>query len=211
MLIRKEHTDNDALLGIWEVVEDEDTLLKLLPKSQQEDAKTQTSQFRSNRRVIEWLTIRALLFQLLDEEKIIDNYPNGQPFLVDNSYRISISHTKGYVAILLHKNLSVGIDVETISERITHVAGRIVSGNEFIDPRQEIIHLLLHWSAKETIFKMMDEDEIDFSKHLHIHPFTPKKNGTFWAQELKTDNKKQFKIHYEVHSDFVLTWAVNAV
>lgn len=209
MLFRKEHIDGDGLIGIGRITDDHKTLLHLLPQTQQKAAAEHVSKMRSGRRIIEWLTTRVLLFELLGEEKIIDNRLDGRPFLMDDSYKISISHTKDYAAVLLHKHYSVGIDVETISERVSRLADKFISENEYIDPSQKVIHQLLHWSAKETIFKMMEESEIDFKEHLHIHPFRPAKKGVFQAHESKTRQQKTFQIHYEVLPDVVLTWAVD--
>lgn len=209
MLLRKQHIDEDGLIGIRRITDNHQILLDSLPRTQQKLAGEYISKIRSERRIIEWLTTRVLLFELLGEEKIIGNRLDGRPFLLDNSYKISISHTKDYAAILLHKHYSVGIDVETISERVIKLADKFISEEEYIDPSQKVIHQLLHWSAKETMFKMMEEGEIDFKEHLHIQPFMPQEKGIFQAFESKTDQQKQFQIHYEILPDVVLTWAVD--
>lgn len=209
MLLRKEHIDGDGLIGIGKITDNHQALLRSLPQTQQRAAEEYVSKMRSERRVIEWLTTRVLLFELLGEEKIIDNRPDGRPFLKDGSYKISISHTKEYAAVLLHKQYSVGIDVETISERVKKLADKFISENEYIDLSQQVIHQLLHWSAKETLFKMMEESEIDFKEHLHVHPFRPGEKGVFQASESKTLRQKTFQIHYEVLPDAVLTWAMD--
>ncbi len=209
MLLRKEHIDEEGLIGIGKIAGNHRALLHALPQTQRRAAEEYVSKMRSERRVIEWLTSRVLLYELLGEEKIIDNRPDGRPFLIDGSYKISISHTKDYAAVLLHKQHSVGIDVETISGRVSKLADKFISENEYIDRSQQVIHQLLHWSAKETMFKIMEENEIDFKQHLHIHPFRPGKKGVFPASESKTPWQKTFQIHYEVLPDAVLTWAVD--
>lgn len=209
MLLRKQHIDEDGLIGIRRIIDNHQILLDSLPRTQQKLAGEYISKIRSERRIIEWLTTRVLLFELLGEEKIIGNRLDGRPFLLDNSYKISISHTKDYAAILLHKHYSVGIDVETISERVIKLADKFISEEEYIDPSQKVIHQLLHWSAKETMFKMMEEGEIDFKEHLHIQPFMPQEKGIFQSFESKTHQQKQFQIHYEILPDVVLTWAVD--
>lgn len=197
-------------MGIWKISEDVHTLLPLLPKSQQMKARKYISKIKSVQRKTEWLATRALLFELLNQEKTIENNAQGKPFLTDHSYHITISHTKNYVAILLHKNRTVGIDIETISDRVSRVAGKFISADEFIDSSKKVVHQLLHWSAKETLFKIMEEDEIDFREHLHIQPFTPKESGVFEAFESKTEQQTRFQIHYEVLPDAVLTWVVGS-
>ena len=209
MLLRKEHIDGDGLIGVRKIVGKPEDLLNLLPEKQQIEAKKYISKIRSERRIVEWLTTRVLLFELMGEDKIIGNRLDGRPFLMDDSRKISISHTKDYAAILLHKHYSVGIDVEAISDRVSKLAGKFISVDEYIDPSQKVIHQLLHWSAKETMFKIMEENEIDFKEHLRIQPFTLQRKGVIQAFESKTKQQKTFQIHYEVFPDVVLTWAIN--
>ena len=129
MLLRKEHIDGEGLIGIGKITDNRQVLLRSLPQTQRGSAEEHVSKMRSKRRVVEWLTSRVLLYELLGEEKIIDNRPDGRPFLIDGSYKISISHTKEYAAILLHKQFSVGIDVETISGRVSKLADKFISEN----------------------------------------------------------------------------------
>jgi hypothetical protein len=70
------------------------------------------------------------------------------------------------------------------------------------------VHQLLHWSAKESLFKLMEEDGIHFKRHLHIHPFTPAPKGVMTATETKTEKNRTFGVRYEVHPDYVLTWVI---
>lgn len=208
MLIRKEHTGDGGLLGIWKMVETREELLQLFPKHLRSEADTYLKDVRSERRSVEWLSTRVMLLDLLGSEQIILNRKDGSPYLSEGKIKISISHTKEYAAILLHETSAVGIDVETRSERVVKIAGKFISEDEFIDPAQKIVHQLLHWSAKETLFKLINEQGIDFKQHLHIYPFTPCKEGLIRAWETKTNKRRSFRLHYEVHPDYVLTWAI---
>lgn len=208
MLIRKEYIENGGLLGVWHMKESCDELLQLLPEAMRSIATEHLKEIRSERRMIEWLSTRILFFMLAGEDTMISNRADGKPYLSDGSYHISISHTKDYAAILLHKSKSVGIDIEIRSERVKNVANKFISDHEFIDPSQETIHQLLHWSAKESMFKLMEEDEIHFKNQLYIHPFTPTTKGIMTATESKTVFNRTFQIHYEVHPHYVLTWLI---
>lgn len=207
MLIRKEHIDG-GLLGIWKMEESREELFLLFPEHALHNAIEYVKKMRSERRITEWLSTRILLFRLLGEEKTILNRVDGKPFLEDSNVEISISHTKDYVTIFLHDTSPVGIDIEIRSERVRKVADKFISDKEYIDPSQETVHQLLHWSAKESMFKLMEENEIDFKDHLHIHPFIPASNGVITATESKTTSNRTFSIHYEVHPEYVLTWVV---
>lgn len=210
MLIRKEHTHSGGLLGIWKLEESREELLNYFPKHLLPEAIAYTNRVRSERRSMEWLATRVLLFDLLDQDKTILNYPDGRPYLSDHSHLISISHTKGYVAVLLHNSLPIGIDIEARSERIEKIADKFISEKEFIDPSTKTVHLLLHWSTKETLFKRLNLRNVDFKKHLFVHPFIPRDKGSIVATETKTSLSQSFIVEYEVHEDYVLTWTVGS-
>lgn len=208
MLIRREHTEGGGLLGIWKMDESCQTLLQLLPEHRRSEAVEYLKTIRSERRVIEWLCTRVLLYRLLNKEKTILNNPEGKPYLEDESCHISISHTKDYAAVYLHKTRPVGVDIEIRSERVNKVSHKFIGDDEYIDPSQKTVHQLLHWSAKESLFKLMEENEIHFRHHLHIRPFTPAFGGVITATETKTERNRSFKINYEVHPEYVLTWVI---
>lgn len=212
MLIRKEHTPNNGLLGVWEITETKEVLLRLFPDGLRTKADSHVSRMKSERRALEWLSTRLMLQQLLnDDEVIVRHRRDGRPYIPDGTYNISISHTTQYAAILAHKNLNVGIDIEIRSERVKKLASKFISDSEFIDETQKTVHQLLHWSAKESIFKQMNETEIDFKEHLHIEHFTPQEKGVIHASETKSSQNRKYQLHYEVHNDYVLTWGFSEI
>jgi phosphopantetheinyl transferase len=208
MLIRKEYTDSGGLLGIWKMEESREALIRLFPVHLRHEVMAYINGVRSDRRAIDWLSTRIMLLELLGKEQIIHNREDGSPFLEDGKPYISISHTREFAAILLHEHGPVGIDIETVSARVEKIADKFISENEYIDPGQRTVHQLLHWSAKECLFKLMNEQGIDFKKHLYLHPFTPTTKGVITATESKTAQSSSFTLHYEVHPEYVLTWTV---
>ena len=200
-------TIGDLSWGIREIRETSDELLNLSDKK--DLYLPRIHQMTTENRKREWLSVRALLKELTGEEKEIAYSETGKPYLVDNSYQISISHTRNYVAVALSKHYSVGIDIESISPRIQKISSRFMSDEEEagISSENEIIHLLLHWSAKESIFKTLNEQNVDFRESLHIQPFIPETTGlsSFDAFETKTEKQHRFVIHYSVMEDYVFT------
>ena len=167
------------------------------------------SRFTSESRQREWLAVRVLLKELCGEEKKIGYLPSGKPYLEDGSMRVSFSHTKGYVAVAVHPFAEVGVDIEQYGTRVQKVASRFIREDERVSiaSGDEIYGLLLHWSAKETMFKLMEEEAVDFVSHLHIRPFQLQPSGTFQACEYRSRHGRTFLIHYDTHPDFVLTFS----
>lgn len=207
MSLYRTHQDDGLLLGIWKMEETTEALLGMLDnRSWYEEAVNRFPE----KRLAEWLAVRVLLNTLCGEEKEVAYYPSGKPYLKDGSRHISISHTRGYVAVALHLSREVGIDIEQYGTKVERVASRFIRQDELPGfwRGSRIYSLLLHWSAKETLFKLIDSTEVDFIGHLRILPFIPSEEGEFKAQEYKTGQRGTFRICYLVHPDFVLTWTV---
>lgn len=208
MLVRKEITEEGCLLGIWEITETSDQLLDMLSEENKEKAHKYLSTIRSKKRKLEWLSIRVVLQILTNDNKTVKHTSQGQPYLSDNSYKISISHSKDYAVVLLHKHKKVGVDIENYSNRILKIEKRFISDNEYIDPKNRTLHLILHWCAKETLYKLMDSTKIIFKEHLHIHPFQIQNKGVIKACESLSQDTTVFDIYYEVNPNFVITWGM---
>lgn len=201
------YREGELLVGIWKCEETTEQLLALLEHvSWYEDKLAKFSESRKH----EWLSVRVLLAELCGEEKEIGYYPSGRPYLKDGSAYISISHTRGYVAVALHPAREVGMDIEQYGARVKKVASRFIRPDEAPTLLQgdEIYGLLLHWSAKETLFKLIDREGVDLIHHLHVLPFVPAAEGSFEACEYKTEQQRHYQVHYVTHPDFVLTWAI---
>lgn len=209
MAVFAKHIEDTVQWGIWKMDESPDELLALLPNRIVYEEEMQ--RFTAVHRKLEWLSVRVLLYQLLGEVKTICYEPSGKPYLEDRSFFISISHTKGYVAVILSAEKEVGIDIEQYGQRIHKVAHKFMREDEEagLYNDESTWALLLHWSAKEVMFKCMDTGEVDFREHLHIHPFEVKGQGTFSAHEYRTERQRHFLIHYQIHPDFVLTWQLD--
>jgi 4'-phosphopantetheinyl transferase EntD len=201
MLYYKNHITESTLLGIWKVEENRADLLSLLHCHKWvQNIHTIKAEFR----VLEILSARILIKELTGEEKEVCYNDTGKPFLADKSFYISVSHTRNYVAVAVDKDKPVGLDIEYISEKIRRVRSRLISAGEYIDSNNELIHLLLHWSAKEAMFKFLDAERVDFRKHLFVSKFTPEEEGVFFAKEVRSFKETDFKAHYKAGKEFVM-------
>ncbi len=210
MPLWKTWEEDEGRWGIWQVTETPEELRDCLSdtKVQQE-----LDRLKAPSRRLEYLAVRVLLKTLCGKEVRIGHEPSGKPFLWDDSRRISISHTRNYVAVGLHATASPGIDIEMYGDRVRKVASRFVredeiSGRDSMEPREELYQLLLHWSAKETMFKMLDCQEVDFLSHLKVEPFKLAASGVFRGESFRLGFPQHFMIHYLIHPEFVCTYCV---
>ncbi len=208
MLLEKTTVEHGATLALWKIEETSDELLEKLDLDPFVIA--EIAPFTSEKRRREYLAVRVMLNEVLGTKKSIVYEPNGRPRLADNSYQISITHTGQYAAIILHPTLRLGIDIERVSERVVRVQHKFLSPRElnFIDTATAKTHLTLLWSAKEALYKIVQQTEVDFVKNFAIAPFTPYLSGTMSAQETKTAAAERFELSYCVRPDFVLVWVV---
>lgn len=218
MPLFKSWTNGEGVFAIWKVEESNGQLRALLKGAFPYDA--DISRMKAESRRSEYLAVRVLLAEVCGEEKEICHEPSGKPFLADGSFHLSISHTKGYVAIALHPTREVGIDIERVSGRVLKVADRFMSKEELQGEkealetysggaeRSTLYYMLLHWSAKETMFKLMNQAEVDFRNHLRVLPFRLCSEGCFTGCECRTSQAASYPVHYMLHPDFVCTWSV---
>ena len=67
------------------------------------------------------------------------------------------------------------------------------------------IGLLLHWSAKETLFKVLGREGVNFVDEMQVSPFDETQyEGEFTIEDLKEDDT--YIIYYKMFDDFVLTY-----
>lgn len=208
MLLEKNTVEQGAVLAIWKMTETVDELLEMLDLDPFVIA--EVAQFTSEKRKREYLAVRVMLNEVLGTKKTIVYAPNGKPCLADNSYQISVTHTGQFAAIILHPTLRLGIDIERVSDRVVRVQHKFLSPRElaFVDTATAKTHLALMWSAKEALYKIVQQTEVDFTKHFAIAPFTPYLSGTMSAQETKTAAAERFELSYCVRPEFVLVWTV---
>ncbi len=186
MFIEKRQYDDGTIIGLWQI----------------------DKKLAAGKRERERLAVRLLLGNLLGKTVDIIYNQDGAPALADSSYHISISHCKNFAAVILHPTQRIGIDIEAIHPRISTLQHKFLSEKEqqAIDPDRKTEHLLIYWCAKETMFKLMPENEILFAEQLHIEPFPLQEKGSFCAHETRTNEKRRFSLHYEITPHYVMVW-----
>ena len=198
-------------IGIWKMEETSEEMFSMIDNK--ELYTTDLSQLKAEQRKKEWLGTRLLLKDMLGFETTIFHQSSGAPYLSSALKKnISISHTKGYVAIMLSEgNHLSGIDIEYRSDRVLKVRKRFMNPEEeeFINSLYETEHLLICWCAKETLYKIINRQEVDFCRHLHIQPFSYSKNGVFTVYETHSSQRLSFELMFQVKEDYVITWLKN--
>ena len=205
MFVEKRQYDDGSIIGLWQMTESADELLRLLNDPTFE---AEIKSFSAEKRKCEKLAARLLLKTILGKSVKVIYSENGAPALSDSSHYISISHCKNFVAVILHPTCRVGIDIEQVNPRVEKLKEKFLSENELkqISENQQIEQLLVYWCAKETLFKLLEENEIHFSQQLHIAPFSLQEKDSLSAYETRTERKQHFTLNYEITADYVMVW-----
>ncbi len=205
-VILKESVKGDCILGMWEIKEDYDTLFSQLRLD--DDELERLNGFKSNSRKVEWLSVRALIKEMLGRESRIIYNTEKKPFLKGNSYNISISHSYNLTSIFISKKKRVGIDLELMSHKISSISHKFINSQEIItdDPEMRRYHLYIHWCAKEAMYKICDKQDINFKENLTVFPFSPADSGMIRGRVLNLNGVEDFWLRYKKYKDYSIVW-----
>ena len=192
--------------SIWDVSETIDELLSLQILQPYINL---ISSIKSQKRKKEFLIARLLLNQMFAQEIQVCYDEFGAPFIEGSDWNVSISHSGSFVAVARSKK-ALGIDVELISDKLERTKHKYSSEQELsqIDSNQNLYHLALSWSAKESVYKMVGCEALIFDRQMQIQAFTPKSEGEFKVKLLASKLKTDVKIVYSKHGDYVFTYCV---
>lgn len=202
--------NKDVRLGVWEMEENlnyeqfaslpfYDRLMSLSENRRKETA-----------------SVYSLLFAMTGNRNlVIGHEPSGKPYV--EGYKIGISHTKGFVSVILSTSCDVAVDIEYINTRVLRIADRFLREDEkpnalqFSKEKKEkgdkdvvpdVIPTLLFWCAKETIFKLYSDERLTFQ---NIKIMDAEQGGALCGNNLITG--ESVRIDYTFNNDYVLTYA----
>jgi len=204
--ITKHYLNEYSILGVWKIEEDLETLLNMVILDPEERKKYKG--FRSNSRKLEFLSVRALLSELLGKDARIVYNKNNKPFLKNGSHFISITHSQRLTAILLSTNEQVGIDLEYMSQNIAAFAFKFLNRKERItkDVNLRKYHLYIHWCAKEALYKICDKEGISIRNNITIEPFELKDAGELKGKVHTEKIKESFDLFYSRYDNYAIVW-----
>ena len=148
---------------------------------------------------------------MFDEKVYLSHHDNGKPYIENNPISISITHTENFVAVILHENEDVGIDIESLDRDFSAVEKKALSEDEIEDLEDEKRNeqLAIYWCAKEAIFKLLSVYNLDFAEQIEIERFRPKGEGELEAVFInKDEEEEEFELEYITFERHVLVWVV---
>ena len=203
-LIYSHKESDDSVIAVWEITESIDELLKSV-RLDEDETKTLAT-FLHSKRKKEWLATRCLLQHLpVYINETIRYNKDGKPFL-SNKANISISHSSGYVALIVHEKALVGIDIQTPKTNIKKGSQLFMSPAEQkeLGELNSFDKLHIYWCAKEALYKYAGIKELNLYSDLTIDNFSFEIKGKITGQ-IKKSNLK-IKLNYFYNKFYYLVY-----
>jgi phosphopantetheine--protein transferase-like protein len=207
-LFLKKKLENEAEIGVWQITETEEELKQL--SATPSDEMEEISFIRSESLRKQRLAVRALLNTMFDDRVYLSHHDNGKPYLENNPTNISITHTEKYVAVILHEEENVGIDIESLDRDFSAVEKKALSEDEIDDLEDDKRNeqLAIYWCAKEAIYKLLSRYNVDFAENIEIERFRPRGEGELEATFTAKNEEEEFDLEYTTFDRHVLVWVV---
>lgn len=197
-------------IGVWQITESEAELRAMT--SVPSDELEEISYIKSESLRKQKLAVRALLDAMTEGKVYLSHHDNGKPYLENDATSISITHTDKYVAIILSDGAEVGIDCESLDRDFSAVEKKALSEEEIddLDNNKRNEQLAIYWCAKEAIFKLTSQYNVNFAEQIELDSFHIHHEGDLSATFTdKDDYEYEFELHYITFDRYVLVWVVD--
>ena len=164
------HPISGVNLHLWQLTESLEDLCALLRDGSLVLDEPYVS-FKSEKRKKEWVAVRVLLGQVVQQPLSICYKSNGKPYLSPFMAEFSVSHTKDVVGIVM-SDLPVGLDVEQKGPRPLKLISQFVHADDYQPVNVSFAELMAAymWSAKESVYKLLGIPGIELLSDIRLVP-----------------------------------------
>ncbi len=191
----------DVRLGIWAISESSDDFWALSPYVESSRSEF-NALYKSEQRKCEVLAVRLLIKEIIGDNVQLLHQDNGKPYL-SSGMNISISHTRGFAVIIVSHSKQVSVDIEYLSNRIERIRSKFMRDDENASSQ---VKLLMHWCAKETMYKLFPEDNLTFNKMQLLSVDGNDSTGIITAKNIFRN--RNVSVYYRTFCNCLLTYAV---
>lgn len=198
--------NNGRTLAVWKMDEAVVDLFKMV--SVADEYKTELLALSRENRQKEKLVALYLAQKLSGLDVQIAYKPNGAPYLNHSHLNISITHTKGWLAIQASSVFDVGVDIEYKSDRIVKIAHKFMAESEiaFVEELQMVDYLNLIWCTKETLYKIAHIEGAIFTDNFIVEPFEIGPKGSIIGNVVFGNSIITHRLGYEINDNWYLVY-----
>jgi phosphopantetheinyl transferase len=202
-LFYQQDINESTRLGVWQITEEESFFSEEIPLQREITHPHKRKQHLAGRYLLKHL-FNDFPYELI---RIADT---RKPFLHNEQYHFSISHSGDYAAAIVSRDKRVGIDVENRTAAVMKVLHKFlnVREREFVKPDPSYTPYLretLLWSIKETVFKWYGNGGIDFSEHILVRRFNCREEGIIECM-FRHKFKVSLPVYYRIMGDLCISW-----
>jgi phosphopantetheinyl transferase len=198
--------DSGAHLLVWEAKEDAEELFASLPSTILTDAEYLTA--KTEQKKLELLCSRVAIRHLAAELGIdfegIKKDQHGKPYMVGTPWEMSITHSKKFMAVVMHPTKPVGVDIERPQEKMWRITERLYSPTEIEAIGNDLNTMSIYWSAKEALYKLYGRRGTDFKENLKVF----QEGNQLKGEIIMPDHQQVHDIHVEPVGSYFLVWAI---
>lgn len=207
MALQRTLREGDVALYFWKIEEKPSDFLSLLGNDGPEMLEEASKKFSNEKKQLEYLAERAILFSLFGGKFTLEHDSAGAPIIYgENAPQISISHTKEWVLLALHSSCRIGVDIEFFSERVNKIVSHFMLPEEavsLLEKEAQTYYNLVVWCAKEALFKAAGAEETYLKDNFFVPPFKLSRSGHFTAYFLRNEKRILYKVFYSCEKTFV--------
>lgn len=195
---------------IWKIEESIEILNKGITLT--EKCQTRVDGMKSELHKRGFMSIRHLLAEVgyVDADLFYDVL--GKPHLKDGNF-ISITHSFTFTGIILSKTKQVGIDIEKQRDKIVRIAHKFTTVEDYKNIKNEhelVRKLTIVWGAKESLYKIYEQEGLSFLQHIYVNDFTFEDTETKATITYKK-KKNTYRIYFLEFEGFMCTYAFDEV
>ena len=192
---------------IWKIEESYDDLSRGITLTRNSEERVENMKSDLHKRG--FMSVRHLLanFGYIDSDLFYDDL--GKPHLKDSKY-ISITHSFNFSAIIISDSIHVGVDIEKQRDKIVKIANKFTQFEEYktLANHEALVRkLTIVWGAKESLYKIYEQEGLSFLQHIDIQDFyfdAAQTSGTITFK----GNISNYTIHFLEFEGFTCVYAL---
>lgn len=211
MPLFKKIIEENYTLVVWRLTEEEEDFVPDLEKFSADPDKLNEIHFPQRRK--EWLASRFIGWQTAIEiqgrcEGIWSDSHN-KPHFKNSDLQISISHASPYIAVLVHKTRSCGVDIEEKKEKLERLAPKFLTEKELKLSDHNIDKLALAWGAKEAIYKLYGRKQLIFKENIFLPELNAEWEYGAMKSILRVNNAEtNIAMRFEQFNNHILVYTI---